>query len=117
MLKRRMGLGKTIMTIALLAHLAVQNLGSMHLIVLAPPFDASVLTRKEVWGPHLVVVPTSLLMNWVKELQKWAPGIGRAREHGRACEHLQNGLVAGLKVCAYYGNAKDAIMPGCVLRL
>ncbi|CAE7730218.1 dom [Symbiodinium sp. CCMP2592] len=60
-----MGLGKTIMTIALLAHLAVQ---------------------KEVWGPHLVVVPTSLLMNWVKELQKWAPG---------------------LKVCAYYGNAKE----------
>ncbi|CAE7390208.1 SRCAP [Symbiodinium pilosum] len=60
-----MGLGKTIMTIALLAHLAVQ---------------------KEVWGPHLVVVPTSLLMNWVKELQKWAPG---------------------LKVCAYYGTVKE----------
>eukprot|EP00439_Symbiodinium_sp_Y106_P043188 s3023_g5.t1 len=78
-----MGLGKTIMTIALLAHLAVQNLGSMHLIVLAPPFDASVLTRKEVWGPHLVVVPTSLLMNWVKELQKWAPGLKERRDKRR----------------------------------
>ena len=48
-----MGLGKTIMTIALLAHLALV---------------------KEIWGPHLVVVPSSVLLNWVKELKKWTPG-------------------------------------------
>ncbi|CAK9024784.1 unnamed protein product [Durusdinium trenchii] len=60
-----MGLGKTIMTIALLAHLAIE---------------------KEVWGPHLIVVPSSVLMNWVKELKKWTPG---------------------LKVCAYFGNAEE----------
>ena len=30
--------------------------------------------RKEVWGPHLIVVPSSVLMNWVKELKKWTPG-------------------------------------------
>ena len=49
-----MGLGKTIMTIALLAHLAVE---------------------KEVWGPHLIIVPTSVQLNWEMEFKKWAPGL------------------------------------------
>ncbi|KAI1372683.1 SNF2 family domain-containing protein [Hypoxylon crocopeplum] len=48
-----MGLGKTIQTIALLAHLA-----SYH----------------EVWGPHLVIVPTSVMLNWEMEFKKWCPG-------------------------------------------
>jgi helicase SWR1 len=47
-----MGLGKTIQTIALLAHLA---------------------THHEVWGPHLVVVPTSVMLNWEMEFKKWCP--------------------------------------------
>ena len=38
-----MGLGKTIQTISLLAHLA---------------------SARCVWGPHLIVVPTSTLLNW-----------------------------------------------------
>jgi hypothetical protein len=38
-----MGLGKTIQTIALLAHLACE---------------------KGIWGPHLIVVPTSVMLNW-----------------------------------------------------
>ena len=48
-----MGLGKTIQTIALLAHLAVEH---------------------EVWGPHLIVVPTSVILNWEMEFKKWCPG-------------------------------------------
>ncbi|OCL07648.1 hypothetical protein AOQ84DRAFT_252561, partial [Glonium stellatum] len=48
-----MGLGKTIQTIALLAHLAV---------------------HQGVWGPHLVVVPTSVMLNWEMEFKKWCPG-------------------------------------------
>lgn len=48
-----MGLGKTIQTIALLAHLACQH---------------------EVWGPHLVIVPTSVMLNWEMEFKKWCPG-------------------------------------------
>ncbi|RKP08892.1 SNF2 family N-terminal domain-containing protein [Thamnocephalis sphaerospora] len=60
-----MGLGKTIQTIALFAHLACE---------------------KGVWGPHLVVVPTSVLLNWTVELKKWCPG---------------------LKVLTYYGSAKE----------
>ncbi|KAI9759465.1 MAG: hypothetical protein M4579_002305 [Chaenotheca gracillima] len=48
-----MGLGKTIQTIALLAHLACVH---------------------EVWGPHLIVVPTSVMLNWEMEFKKWCPG-------------------------------------------
>lgn len=47
-----MGLGKTIQTIALLAHLACE---------------------KGVWGPHLVIVPTSVMLNWEYEFKKWCP--------------------------------------------
>ncbi|QIW97925.1 hypothetical protein AMS68_003443 [Peltaster fructicola] len=48
-----MGLGKTIQTISLFAHLAEQH---------------------NVWDPHLVIVPTSVLLNWVTEFQKFLPG-------------------------------------------
>jgi len=48
-----MGLGKTIQTISLLAHLA---------------------TEKRIWGPHLIIVPTSVLLNWEMEFKKFLPG-------------------------------------------
>lgn len=60
-----MGLGKTVMTISLLAHLACE---------------------KELWGPHLIVVPTSLMLNWELELKRWCPGF---------------------KVLTYYGSPKE----------
>ena len=47
-----MGLGKTIQTISLLAYLAC-NQGS--------------------WGPHLIIVPTSVMLNWEVEFKKWCP--------------------------------------------
>ena len=60
-----MGLGKTIQTIALLAHLACHH---------------------EVWGPHLVIVPTSVMLNWEMEFKKWCPGF---------------------KILAYYGSQDE----------
>jgi hypothetical protein len=60
-----MGLGKTIQTIALLAWLAVE---------------------RGVWGPHLVVVPTSVMINWEVEFKKWLPGF---------------------KILTYYGSMKE----------
>ena len=47
-----MGLGKTIQTISLLAWLAAE---------------------KGIWGPHLIVVPTSVMLNWEIELKKFCP--------------------------------------------
>ena len=48
-----MGLGKTLQTIALLAHLAVEH---------------------HIWGPHLIIVPTSVMINWEVEFRKFLPG-------------------------------------------
>ena len=48
-----MGLGKTLQSIALLAHLA-----EVH----------------HVWGPHLIIVPTSVMLNWEMEFKKFCPG-------------------------------------------
>jgi superfamily II DNA or RNA helicase len=48
-----MGLGKTIQAIALLAHLA----------------------ERGIEGPYLVIAPVSTISNWVREIQRFAPGI------------------------------------------
>ncbi|KAL9625400.1 MAG: hypothetical protein Q9160_000463 [Pyrenula sp. 1 TL-2023] len=63
-----MGLGKTIQTIALLAHLAVEH---------------------EVWGPHLIVVPTSVMLNWEMEFKKWCPGFKIMTYYGTIDERKQ----------------------------
>ncbi|XP_038215350.1 helicase domino-like [Zerene cesonia] len=60
-----MGLGKTIQTIALLAHLALE--------------------RRD-WGPHLVIAPTSVVLNWEMEFKKWCPAF---------------------KILTYYGTIKE----------
>ena len=57
--------GKTIQTIALLAFLA---------------------SERCAWGPHLIVVPTSTLLNWEMEFKRWCPA---------------------LKVLTYYGGIKE----------
>ncbi|MCQ2817534.1 MAG: SNF2-related protein [archaeon] len=60
-----MGLGKTIQTIALFAYLAA-NRGN--------------------WGPHLIIVPTTIIVNWEIEFKKWCPSF---------------------KILSYYGNQKE----------
>ncbi|XP_071446621.1 helicase domino isoform X2 [Hetaerina americana] len=60
-----MGLGKTIQTIALLAHLACEKVN---------------------WGPHLIIVPTSVMLNWEMEFKKWCPAF---------------------KILTYYGTQKE----------
>lgn len=47
-----MGLGKTVQSIAMLAHL---------------------VERENIWGPFLVVAPSSTLHNWEQELRKFVP--------------------------------------------
>ncbi|KAH9915412.1 SNF2 family N-terminal domain-containing protein [Fomitopsis serialis] len=56
-----MGLGKTIQTISLLAHLACE---------------------RGIWGPHLIIVPTSVLLNWEMEFKKFLPGFKVLSYHG-----------------------------------
>ncbi|XP_034727184.1 E1A-binding protein p400 isoform X6 [Etheostoma cragini] len=59
------GLGKTVQTVAYMAQLAGQE---------------------GIWGPHLIVVRTSKLLNWEVEFKRWCPG---------------------LKILVYLGNRRD----------
>jgi len=54
-----MGLGKTLQTICLLA--AIE--------------EGRIKAARSVKGPHLIVVPTSLLFNWEQEVARFAPGL------------------------------------------
>jgi helicase SWR1 len=65
LLADEMGLGKTIQTIGLISLLA---------------------TEFGNWGPHLIVVPTSVMLNWEVEFKKWCPA---------------------LKVFTYYGSIRE----------
>lgn len=56
-----MGLGKTLQSISIL--------GYMHDV-------------KNVTGPHIVVVPKSVIGNWMNELAKWCPQIKAFKYHG-----------------------------------
>lgn len=56
-----MGLGKTIQTIALLAYLACY---------------------RGIWGPHLIVVPSSVLLNWEMEFHRFLPGFNVLTYYG-----------------------------------
>uniref|UniRef100_A0A1A8LMN9 E1A binding protein p400 n=1 Tax=Nothobranchius pienaari TaxID=704102 RepID=A0A1A8LMN9_9TELE len=48
------GLGKTVQTVAYMAHLACQE---------------------GIWGPHLIVVRTCKLLSWELEFKRWCPGL------------------------------------------
>jgi len=62
-----MGLGKTIMTIAWLAWLAYY---------------------KGVWGQHLIIVPTSVMVNWEMEFKRFCPSFKILCYHGSAKQRL-----------------------------
>lgn len=63
-----MGLGKTIQTISLLAYLACEH---------------------HIWGPHLIIVPTSVMLNWEMEFKKFAPGFKVLTYYGSVQERAQ----------------------------
>ena len=49
-----MGLGKTVQVMALIAYL---------------------MEHKSNYGPHLIIVPNAVLVNWKSELQQWLPTV------------------------------------------
>lgn len=62
-----MGLGKTITTISLIAH----------------------LWHMGVHGPFLIVAPVSTLANWISEFEKWTPTIPIVMYHGAKDERAK----------------------------
>lgn len=75
-----MGLGKTLQVISLLLHLKQQNLLA--------------------GSPALVVAPTSLLTNWQKELQRFAPALSGHIYHG-AKRDLNAAMQADIILTSY----------------
>ena len=63
-----MGLGKTLQTISLLAYLR---------------------EARGVHGPHLVVVPKSVVGNWIREIKKWCPAIKAIRMLGNKMDRAR----------------------------
>eukprot|EP00584_Thalassiosira_punctigera_P009343 CAMPEP_0172537196 /NCGR_PEP_ID=MMETSP1067-20121228/8846_1 /TAXON_ID=265564 ORGANISM="Thalassiosira punctigera, Strain Tpunct2005C2" /NCGR_SAMPLE_ID=MMETSP1067 /ASSEMBLY_ACC=CAM_ASM_000444 /LENGTH=1160 /DNA_ID=CAMNT_0013322443 /DNA_START=23 /DNA_END=3505 /DNA_ORIENTATION=- len=63
-----MGLGKTLQTISLLAYLR---------------------EVRGVKGPHIVIVPKSVVGNWIKEFRKWCPSIRAVRMGGTKEERMK----------------------------
>ena len=75
-----MGLGKTIQTIALLAYLAAE---------------------KGIWGPHLIVVPTSILVNWEIEFKRWCPAFKIMTYFGSPKERKLKRMVIIIKLIKF----------------
>ncbi len=90
-----MGLGKTLQTISLLAHLA---------------------EHKGIWGPHLIVVPTSVMINWEIEFKKFLPGFkvlvyfGTRKERRAKRVGWRNDNVFNVCICSYALVLQDASM-------
>ncbi len=58
-----MGLGKTLQTIGFLAYLH---------------------EKLNMRGPHLIVVPLSVLSNWLAEIERFCPSFRAVRFHGKS---------------------------------
>lgn len=69
-----MGLGKTLMSLSLLAYLK---------------------QYRGYGGPHLIIVPKSTSSNWLREVQRWTNNLTVHRLHGNAEERAaQKALVS-----------------------
>ena len=89
-----MGLGKTIQLIALLCLLNKgQDVNGEPRTMKMGRTSTTALSSRWVGGPSLVICPTSVLGNWQKELEKFAPHLNVYVHHGPQRLH-EEGFVA-----------------------
>jgi SWI/SNF-related matrix-associated actin-dependent regulator of chromatin subfamily A member 5 len=86
--KLQMGLGKTLQTISLLAYLR---------------------ESRGVRGPHIVIVPKSVVGNWIREFKKWCPCI-KAVKMGGTKEERQKVIAEDLPLDPVTGKHKFDVL-------
>jgi helicase SWR1 len=47
-----------------------------------------VCCQRGIWGPHLIVVPTSCIVNWESEFKRFCPGFKILTYYGSAVVRL-----------------------------
>ncbi len=87
-----MGLGKTLQTLAVLLHAKEQRKPAI-----AKPTAMTLFDAAEEFVPLqcLVVLPSSLVFNWEREVKKFAPGI-------TICKHIGPGRTKDARILARY---------------
>jgi non-specific serine/threonine protein kinase len=87
-----MGLGKTLQTLAVLLHAKEQRKPAI-----AKPTAMTLFDAAEEFVPLqcLVVLPSSLVFNWEREVKKFAPGIS-------ICKHIGAGRTKDARILARY---------------
>ena len=55
---------------------------------------AHLVCERGIWGPHLIIVPSSVLLNWECELKKWCPALKILTYFGSLKERKQKRIVS-----------------------
>jgi SWI/SNF-related matrix-associated actin-dependent regulator of chromatin subfamily A member 5 len=86
-----MGLGKTLQTISLLAYLR---------------------ESRNINGPHLIIVPKSVVTNWTREFKRWCPSIRCVRLQGTQDErkHVVQEFIKPLKCDAVIASFESVLL-------
>ena len=85
-MRRLQGLGKTLQSISLLASLKETG---------------------RARGPHLIIVPLSVLSQWMGEIAKWCPTLKALRYHGNKQERVELKRVVADMAKGDEGDIKD----------
>lgn len=52
------------------------------------------------WGPHLIIVPTSVMLNWEMEIKRWCPSFKILTYYGAQKERKLKRQVRGVDLCS-----------------
>lgn len=66
-------------------------------------------SQRGIWGPHLVVVPTSCIVNWESEFKRWCPAFKILTYYGSVVRHTSSLSIKSNSSAAF--SAKKALQP------
>jgi len=57
------------------AHIHTHTHKQLHIIMQVMALIAYLMEHKNNFGPHLIIVPNAVMVNWKSELQTWLPAV------------------------------------------